>query len=94
MLLLAVCLLNQEREDERPLCWETKKAVSLVYGGRRPSDYLISILPSCPFPAFITCKEFILQERQVLVGSIFNIHLPFALHGHESLIYVGSDVNL
>jgi len=23
--------VNQEREDERPLCWETKKAVSLVF---------------------------------------------------------------
>lgn len=43
-------------------------------------------------------KEFILQERQVLVRNDFDaksiFHLPFALHGHESLIYVGSDIRM
>ena len=95
---ICCAFVNQEREDERPLCWETKKAVSLVLRWETAfSLFNFEFFLHVHF-LVVHVKEFILQERQVLVRNDFDaksiFHLPFALHGHESLIYVGSDIRM
>lgn len=89
--------IRRER-GEGALLLETKKAVSLVL--RWETAFRLFNFEFFLHVHFLVVhvKEFILQERQVLVRNDFDaksiFHLPFALHGHESLIYVGSDIRM
>lgn len=89
--------IRKER-GEGALPLETKKAVSLVL--RWETAFRLFNFEFFLHVHFLVVhvKEFILQERQVLVRNDFDaksiFHLPFALHGHESLIYVGSDIRM
>lgn len=95
---ISCTFFNQEREGEGALPLETKKAVSLVL--RWETAFRLFNFEFFLHVHFLVVhvKEFILQERQVLVRNDFDaksiFHLPFALHGHESLIYVGSDIRM
>jgi hypothetical protein len=87
------------KERGKGLClWRQKKAVSLVL--RWETAFRLFNFEFFLHVHFLVVhvKEFILQERQVLVRNDFDaksiFHLPFALHGHESLIYVGSDIRM
>lgn len=87
------------KERGKGLClWRQKKAVSLVL--RWKTAFRLFNFEFFLHVHFLVVhvKEFILQERQVLVRNDFDaksiFHLPFALHGHESLIYVGSDIRM
>lgn len=87
------------KERGNGLClWRQKKAVSLVL--RWETAFRLFNFEFFLHVHFLVVhvKEFILQERQVLVRNDFDaksiFHLPFALHGHESLIYVGSDIRM
>lgn len=87
------------KERGKGLClWRQKKADSLVL--RWETAFRLFNFEFFLHVHFLVVhvKEFILQERQVLVRNDFDaksiFHLPFALHGHESLIYVGSDIRM
>ena len=87
------------KERGKGLClWRQKKAVSLVL--RWETAFRLFNFEFFLHVHFLVVhvKEFILQERQVLVRNDFDtksiFHLPFALHGHESLIHVGSDIRM
>lgn len=87
------------KERGKGLClWRQKKAVSLVLRWETAFRLFNFELFLHVHFLVVHVKEFILQERQVLVRNDFDaksiFHLPFALHGHESLIYVGSDIRM